>query len=247
MKVAILLPGMLRNFEVVYPYFKKYVIDPLNPDIFFYGYPNKKGLEYCESKIIELWNPKKYTIREYTTELRKEICPYENELYMGRNTSATSEKASHTWMSGIYCVKNANALKQQYEQENNFLYDVVIKSRTDWFYYREHSKEELERAERGELLIPEAWDFKSVNEIGASDVSAVSDSKNIDAYSSLYDNIEKYFREGVYAFHPETYCGIHVDRQKLNRTPLHAGVNDTGWCVSEHPNNPHTPFNRESY
>jgi hypothetical protein len=88
-------------------------------------------LEYCEDKIIELWNPKKYTIREYTTELRKEICPYENELTSGRNTSATSEKASHTWMSGIYCVKNANALKQQYEHENNFLYDVVIKSRTE--------------------------------------------------------------------------------------------------------------------
>lgn len=245
MRVAILLPGMLRNFEVVYPYFKKYVIDPLNPDIFFYGYPNKKGLAYCESKIIELWNPKKYTIKEYTTELRKEICPYENELYMGRNLYATSERASHTWMSGIYCVKNANILKQQYEQENNFTYDVVIKSRTDIFYYREHSSEELERAQKGELLIPESWDFKSVNAIGASDVSAVSDSKTMDSYCGLYDNIEKYFRESVYAFHPETYCGIHIDRQKLNRTPLHVGVNDNGWVMFEHPDSPNTPLNRD--
>lgn len=246
MRVAILLPGMLRHFEVVYPYFKKYVIDPLNPDVFFYGYPNKKGLAYCERKLVELWRPKKYTIRDYTAELRAEICPYEMEL-RSKRSGYTSEKAANTWVSGVYCVKKANALKQQYEQENNFLYDVVIKSRTDWFYRREHAKEELQRAKNGELLIPEAWDFKGVNEIGASDVSAMSDSKTIDSYASLYDNIEKYFREGTYAFHPETYCGIHIARCQLNRTPLRAGVNDTGWCVSEHPDAPNTPFNGEGY
>ena len=62
MKVAVLISGMLRCFEEVHPEFKKYIMDVFNPDIFFCGYPNNEGLDYCETKIKELWNPKKYII-----------------------------------------------------------------------------------------------------------------------------------------------------------------------------------------
>ena len=51
MKVAVLVSGMLRTFEETYPRLKKYIIDDLEPDIFFYGYPNKKGMQYCQNKI----------------------------------------------------------------------------------------------------------------------------------------------------------------------------------------------------
>lgn len=245
MKVAILFPGMLRNFEITYPYFKKYVMDPLNPDIFFSGYPNKQGLNYCENKIIELWNPKKYIIQEYTQELREKICSYENKLCQRKR----SETTPHTWMSGIYNVKQANDLKKQYEFENNFNYDVVIKTRIDMFYYRSYSDLELNRAKNGELLIPEAWDFKEICPLGVSDVCAVSTSKNIDLYSSLYDNIEKYFDEGVYTFHPESYTGIHITRVGLmeKRTPLFAGIDNSGWGVFEHTDTPNIPSDRKHY
>ena len=35
MKIAIVIPGMLGNFESTYPRFKKYIINELNPDIFY--------------------------------------------------------------------------------------------------------------------------------------------------------------------------------------------------------------------
>jgi hypothetical protein len=79
MKIAVCLSGMMRNFELTYPYFKKYIIDEYDPDIFFSGYPNKNGNEYCDKNLVNLYNPKKYILQEYSDELRKKICDNEEK------------------------------------------------------------------------------------------------------------------------------------------------------------------------
>ena len=42
-KIALCLSGFPRNYKDTFSLFKKHVIDPLNPDIFFYGYNQKCG------------------------------------------------------------------------------------------------------------------------------------------------------------------------------------------------------------
>lgn len=222
MKVAVLIPGMLRCFEQVNPEFKKYIMDVLEPDIFFSGYPNSKGLEYCESKIKELWNPKKYIIREYTEELRKKIHPNDEKFEVRKVYDA---RVSST-LSGKYNIKLANDLRKQHEKENNIKYDLLIVWRPELVFYKTLEKDEIEKASNGDVLIPDAWDFKEVNPICVSDIGVVTNGESMDIYASLIDCIDKYWEEG-YLFHPETLMGVHLEKTGLKRT----GVHYTGWYL----------------
>lgn len=226
MRIAFLIIGRLDTFENMYPKFKKNILDPLSPDIFFSGYPNKKGIEYCRKKIEVLWKPKKYILREYNEVVRREIHP-NDEIF---NQNKRPETTPQTWLSGIYNVKLCNQLKNDYENENSFRYDVVVKCRTDLDWYESISEDELELAKNGNILIPTAWDFKSVHPLGTSDVVAISNSLGIDKYSSLIDNIDTYWNEGN-IFHPESFVGIHIQRMGLNRIEISSGIDKTGWCV----------------
>lgn len=222
MKTAVLIPGMLRCFEEVYSEFKKYIMDVLSPDIFFCGYPNSKGLDYCENKIKELWNPKGYVIREYTEELRRKIHP-NDEKFEKRKVSGA--RVSST-LSGKYNIKLANEIRKKYEVANSIKYDLLMVWRSELVFYKTLEKEEIEKALRGDVLIPDAWDFKEVNPICVSDIGVVTNGESMDVYASLIDCIDKYWEEG-YLFHPETLMGVHLEKTGLKRT----GVHYTGWYL----------------
>lgn len=228
MKIALYLPGMLRQFELPYEYLKKYVLDPLDPDIFFSGYPNDDGLEYCKNKIEELYKPKKYILRNFDEEAKNEIYPNIQKYYSNKRPETRPE----TYISGRYNVKKCNDLRKSYEIENGFKYDVIICSRTDLFYNREHSSDELLRAKNGEVLIPHEWDCKYLNPIAVSDIGFVTNSENSNKISSIYDFIDTYFSEGN-TLHPEIYMGIHLERMGIleKRTE----INRYGWYHFYHP------------
>lgn len=232
MKICLILSGRLDTFEEMYSSLKEFIIDPLNPDIFFSGHPNKKGLAYCDNKIQELWNPKKYLLRDYTDEVRKEV--HTNDL---RFQNKRSETTPHTWLSGIYNVYLSNSLKTQYEKEHEFRYDVCIKARTDLLWYDTPTEDELNVAKtQNNILIPTAWDFKHVTGEGVSDVTCLCNSESMNVYSSLIKHIDEYYDSG-HIFHPESLLGHHVHKN-LNRIEVDKGYdpftkqpNQSGWAV----------------
>jgi|9_EtaG_2_1085328.scaffolds.fasta_scaffold32050_3 hypothetical protein len=98
-----------------------------------------------------------------------------------------------------YSTQQVNNLKQQYESENGFKYDMVIMSRFDmiWttpikidnynsdiFYIPKTSK-------RGK---PWGWPHNNLNEIG--DLWYISGSDNMDKFTMLYDKINDYMKNG---------------------------------------------------
>ena len=80
------------------------------------------GMDYCDQKVRELWNPKKYILREYTEEVRKEVHPNDEKF----NARKRPETTPHTWLSGMYNLKKVNELKLKYEKENDFTYDLCL-------------------------------------------------------------------------------------------------------------------------
>jgi hypothetical protein len=226
MKVCLLIIGRVDTFERCYPHLKKHLLDPLQPDIFFSGHPNDEGLEYCDIKIRELWNPVDYLLRNYNSAVRREVHPNDTKFLTHMHASSTPP----TWLSRMYNLKLANKMKRKAENKNNFKYDICIKSRTDTIWYQKISENELNLARAGNILIPTAWDFKVVHPDGISDVSCVTNSSGMDKYASCIDYIDQYWNEGL-MFHPETMLGHHIKRSGLNRIEITHGVNQTGWCV----------------
>lgn len=226
MKVAVLVSGMLRTFEETYPRLKKYIIDDLEPDIFFYGYPNKKGMQYCQNKIKELWNPKDFQILEYTDDLRKKICLDENKYEKNKRP----ETKVNNVLSAAYALKKCNDLRLKYQNDNHIDYDIILRIRPDYYFINYITKSQLESAKIGEILIPNEWDFKEVHSLAVSDGIALSNNFSMNKYCELCNCIDKYFDEGI-MFHPETYFGVHIDRMNLNRKVVHRH----GWIDFHNP------------
>lgn len=244
LKTCVLIIGRLDTFENCFDSLKKYILDLLDVDIFFSGYQNHMGLEYCENKIKELWNPKKYILRNYDSSVRKEVHPNDEKF-----TRKRPETFPHTWLSSMYNMKLVNKLKNEYEKENNFKYDLCIKSRTECLWHSNITEDDIKLVKEDEknILIPTAWDFKDIHPLGCSDISCVTSSKGMDMYASCIDYVDSYYDSGEF-FHPESLLGIHLDRIGMNRIPITKGFdpftkqpNQSGWCVVD-PNRVRTEY-----
>lgn len=191
MRIALCLSGGLRNFKDTFYSFEHYLLSFHKVDVFFYGLANKEGLETNLIDLKNLYNPITSVIntKKYYDNI---FCPYNqsNAFY------------------AFYNVYKCNELKKEYEIKNNFKYDLVIRSRTDYFWFRTINNDEFELAKTN-VLIPEDWAFKTVNSYAKSDVFAFGNSELMDKYSSIFNNLKEYV-EAIGMFHSESLCGYHL-------------------------------------
>ena len=62
MRVAVLLSGQFRNSYKEYETIKKNLIDKYNADVFIYYTPSAE-IDFNPTRLINLYNPKKYILR----------------------------------------------------------------------------------------------------------------------------------------------------------------------------------------
>jgi len=214
MRICLAISGRLRCFKQCSPRLKQYILDPFKPDVFFYGYENKEGQDQNEKDIKNLWNPVNCSIGIETDGvvdfLRKQY--YKSDYNSRKAPTTDSDK-----MWGQYeNLNEVSKMIRQYENREKFRYDVVIRSRCDYFYWKEPTKEELEQAKEGKILIPYIWDFDMVSGIGCSDAWAMTNSDNFQKYASIIGYIDEYFNKGA-LFHHETMMGWHIREMGLDR------------------------------
>jgi len=195
MRIALCLSGGLRNFKDTYHTFKHFLLEKHDIDVFFFGLENKEGKEQNIVDFVDLYNPKMFLINgdSYYKDI---ICKY---------------TIPFSYYS-FYNVMKCNELKKNFEKQNNFKYDLVLRSRTDYFWFRELTEFELSTA-KDKIIIPKEWSFKSVNKNCLSDVFAIGNSFLMDQYCLLFDKIEEYCN--ILPFHPETLCGWHLNSNNI--------------------------------
>jgi len=166
-----------------FPVLKEYIINELNADVFLHTWEIDNGgqtpcddaakscsieekKEYIENRI----KPKRYVIENYNDFLQK---------YPSQTHPSTAPM--------YYSIMKSNALKKEYELENNFKYDVVFRIRMDVMFDTTIDKEELKNViEQKKLYIG----YHSVDKIESqpkiSDFFAFSTSENMDYYSDAF-------------------------------------------------------------
>tara|TARA_R110000765_G_scaffold395112_1_gene488814 strand:- start:19 stop:762 length:744 start_codon:yes stop_codon:yes gene_type:complete len=190
MRVAICLSGELRNYKDTFPYFKKYIMDVLNPDIFIYTNGNED--------FLNNYNAKSISIQEGSVDL--------NHGYRQVHDSTSVISV----LNQQHKIESCNKLKIEYENEHDFKYDIVIRCRLDSFFTRPFSSEELQ-PNKDVILVPWGWDFKGVSPYSETDIFALGDSETMNKYSSSYSNIPNYINQIV--FHSETLIGYNLYKQ----------------------------------
>jgi hypothetical protein len=218
MKTALLLSGFPRNFKYAFPYLKKYILDPLCPDVFYFGYNDLKHSITTED-VLSRYQPKKHCIREYNQEIEDEVWSAYGTKQMGlvRLDATEGPRTQPYWiLSQYYNILKTNELKKQTEEEGDFKYDCVIRGRPDYFFYRDIEQEELRNIKPNHVYIPDIWDFD-----GVCDMFAYGDSSAMDKYCDLFRHVKRYHLESKCLFHPETLLKFHIHiGQQLERVKI---------------------------
>lgn len=151
MKVALLLCGQMRTFD--HPKVVEYterLIEKFNCDVFVSTWNNRGvslwtqhsqsqeiyqddiNLEIDEKSISIISNVKDYI-----------ICDYNEYVTNLSNTNIKQLLINNQWGNGassnpqFYMMHLASEMKKKYERDNNFVYDVVIKSRPDFVSFHD--------------------------------------------------------------------------------------------------------------
>ena len=171
MKKAISISGQSRFVIEGYESLRKNLVDFDSYDVFVHTWTGPLN------KDIALYSPVKFTIEDQKQVIPSNVKEYDNSVF--------------THFSMFYTMMESLNLKSNYEKENNFKYDLVIRTRFDI---------SLEST-----LDPTG--FNLTKGIYSPDVcgnpKVISDwfnfgiSENMDVYKEIYPNIVEFFKQGV--------------------------------------------------
>ena len=206
MKIALCLSGLPRNLNKAYPNIKQQLLDPYLPDVFIHTWYNKEDIgvplfnswgqkieeqldNFVLSNIFEKFNPKKLLV--------------ENQIDFDLPKKLNFPEYGFNMVSMLYSINEANNLKKRYEEENNFIYDIVIRYRFDLNIFGNLDLFSLD-LDNKIYCLKECPHFNGVN-----DQFAVGSSQNIDVFSSSLNIIPELWN--MYQFFGiESVCGETV-------------------------------------
>ena len=225
MKVALCLSGIIGkvknrggggsigadiNPSIGHYFWKNALFNHYDVDVFIHSWSAEH-----ENSLKELYSPKRFIFEkqkkfyargddwldDYNHPLKTEEDLLNDRRYtptfkaFGDKTWADlrfhAERSRSTW----YSRKMSIGLKKEFEEKNNFKYDIVIMGRFDLWYKNPFPLDELEKPAEGFIyasprtngnVIREDWDY------ALQDLFVLGDSTTMDTFSRLYDHITEY-------------------------------------------------------
>ena len=124
MKVAIVISGHLRYYEKTVESLHKYIVEPLNADVFLHTW-NVRGLQIRNSgykidqsdivdpkKVEELYKPKAMVIEDW-----EKVKP---SLNVNKYKQSSNSVPIENILSMFYKIWAGDVLRREYEKENEF-------------------------------------------------------------------------------------------------------------------------------
>ena len=225
MKVALLLPGQIREARDTYPYIKGRILDRFDADVFISTWNPSQDIKnslHADSNhlndtlsihtLASIYSPKLIMCDEFSSSGISKIIDkaWSFEEYGPQTGEINPASVFLMW----YKIKQSFLLLEEYEKLSGEKYDYVIKGRMD---VKIHNPIPLAR-NLNTICVPPGFDWKG----GVNDVFAWGGRDAMEHYCNMYDVLEEYILSGVY-FHPETLLRHHIgnsyfnlDRPKLN-------------------------------
>lgn len=214
MKIALCFSGQPRYLKESYEGIYDNILNKYSPDVFVHTWwddsmPNQKmnlsslisyGREYYwEENTIGLIQ-QYYSPKEFFYEPQIQFQKYNNVDYEMCNPFNIH--------SMFYSLEKSNEIKKNYEIKNKFLYDAVIRCRFDTKFI----KFEID-------FFDINLNYVNLYDMGngyPNDQFAISTSENMNIYSSVYRNLDKYQKSGHTGFVGERLLKHHLEMNNLN-------------------------------
>ena len=196
LKIAICLSGQIRNWRGASENFHNIYLDEheyIDFDIFFHTWNFNSVAEKSQDGSIKwtdkqlaqeeiysvqnFYNPKKFLIED-------KITPFWNPDLIMSDPGTISQ---------LYSIHACQKLKTQYELDNDFVYDVVVRSRFD-ISYENSLFENFKRFSSNSIHVSYCnYDLSTGEKFGGfmNDFFWYSDSVTYDIFSEIYLNLDK--------------------------------------------------------
>jgi len=167
--------------------------------------------------IDENWKPKKITYEKPRS--------FEFLFEKSWNPQWPFAHPKDNQISMFYGIEKVINLKKEYEQENGFKYDYVVRMRTDLTFV--YPPGEFERYNQDNLhvfnVIPGIdWIETKVEDFAILDIVAWGGSEIMDKYGSTYSNLEIIIDSGCPTFTPDAILGynaVKINNLKVQKHP----------------------------
>ena len=214
MKIALCFSGQPRYLKEGYPQIYKNLLEKYSPDVFVHTWWNDSMIGKKMDLPHALSYNRTYYWKEDTIDIIKEfyspkvLLPEKQiEFNTYTNVDYQLSRPSHVH-SMFYSLEESNKLKIEYEKENNFIYDAVIRCRFD-------------------TIFPTFdIDFYNINleyincfvidGRAPNDQFAISTSENMNKYSTVYSSLYEYQISGFTSFIGEELLKHHLNFNNLN-------------------------------
>jgi len=233
-RVAIIFIGQLRTFESCKDHILKSLVDYYDADVFCHTWTSStvesrwKPITFDSHTVMDIENklsilkPKKIQVDDYIED--KYITnPTLLSLFKDESNYWYGMRGSRT-IGHYYSLYACNKLKKQYEKENNFKYDIVIKTRYDIILRSPIiNKSDLSEIDNNFLYMG-----TSNSSCGVNPEVYFSNSQIMDDISSLYESINLYFQEGVIIYDEELFSHhLRCKNIPIDRTSIDYGIKRT--------------------
>ena len=213
MKVALCISGQPRYLEEGYTHIDKNILQKYSPDVFVHTWWDNSMSNKKMELPTTLSYGRTYYWKEDTIDIIKKfydpvVLLYEPQIIFNPFSDVNYELARPSNVhSMFFSIQRSNQLKIKYEKENNFSYDIVIRCRFD-----------IDIIKFDIDLYNLSMDYLNCYAMGDSPNSdlAISSSKNMNVYSSLYNNFEKYRQDGWKQFVGEGLTKYHLGQNNIS-------------------------------
>jgi len=215
MKIAICFSGAIRGFDECYPSIYKYLIKPLNPDIFLHTWniPKvdkrldvsfKMQKDSCTHEyVIEKLKPLRHIVEPYNKKTEERIHNLagfgDTEItvfpkgYKKRHEEYI--KYVYNSLGMYYSIFTANELKRKHEIENGFKYDLVIRARLD-FIWQDYVLPEMFPKLGDRLMYIIRDDYVYLSGLTTNDKFLGASSRNMDEFCLIFKAMRKMYNKG---------------------------------------------------
>lgn len=224
-RIALCISGQPRAFAEAFPYIKKNIIDCNEKvDVFLHCWydESQTGQRYTNTSdtvheegvnVISPDIPEKlrrlYQPIDMLVEAQENFSDHVKPEYLAARDKTNPFATFSMWTS----IQRCNALKQKYERENGFVYDVVIKCRYD---LKLESSVTI-HPDHGELHTAGVRKFETDTYV--ADILFVSTSLTMDKVALLLESVDQYFH-AIGRWGNEFFLGTHLKQYNI-KTKYH--------------------------
>lgn len=219
-KIAVLISGGMRNFATTQVWMNKFLIEPLNADVFVHGWQTVDGLESDIENVKNYTNIKDYKIQDRT----KITIPIPDTMYdkYPRHVSEGwgMEVADHI-LGQLYNIKSCHNLIEKYESSNNLKYDIIIRVRPDEFWFEKIQDSDIDYVFNNKCIgTPQSYIGGSISGLHVvNDRFAMGSRQIMSEYCDMFSFVKEYSHHAPADIATEFYTNFHICNTM--KTPIH--------------------------